>query len=77
MTENDYRQGAWNLDDLFVAFDAPEVELAIKRVETVVAEIEAVRPVMSDELDEQGFLDLLAKAFGSVPAFGLWPRRRA
>ena len=61
MAENEFTQGPWDLDDLFVAFDAPEVELAISRVESLVAEIEAVRPELSADLDADALLDLLEK----------------
>jgi len=61
MTRNDYQQGPWRLDDLFSAFDAPEVELTIERVEGLVATIEAARPDLSAEIDAGVFLRLLEK----------------
>ncbi len=60
MPDDKYRKGPWSLDDLFTAFDAPEVEQALERVETLLQVIEGARSDLSDDLAEQRFLQLLA-----------------
>ncbi|UCG24848.1 MAG: M3 family oligoendopeptidase [Chloroflexota bacterium] len=65
MTGNRYKQGPWSLVDLFEAFDAPEVELALERVEALLTEIEVSRSVLAPDsanvLDTEAFLELLEK----------------
>jgi len=60
MPESKYEQGPWSLDDLFSSFEAPEVNEAMARVESLVLTIEAVRPTLSADIDVQPFLKLLA-----------------
>lgn len=60
MPESRYRQGRWSLNDLFTAFDAPEVVQTLERVETLLKRIEAARPELKTDLTEQQFLRLLA-----------------
>lgn len=65
MAGNEYHQGPWSLDDLFTAFDGPEVELALERVKALLMEIEAARadlsPEPTDEFVTGAFLELLEK----------------
>ena len=61
MAGNEYRQGPWSLDDLFAAFDGPDVDLALERIEALLSDIEAARPELSDECDSGVFLELLEK----------------
>jgi oligoendopeptidase F len=60
MSDNNYVSGPWSLDDLFSSFDAPEVDEAIQRVNSLASAIEANRPELSADLDAERFLQILA-----------------
>lgn len=59
MTQNGYVQEKWNLDKLFTALDAPEVQAAQAQVEEQLKRFEALRPLLSAEMDSAAFLDAI------------------
>ena len=51
-----YELGKWSLDDLFPAFDSPEMEKAFKTLEAEVAEFEEFREKLSPDMDVEEFM---------------------
>lgn len=62
MSENGYRRQAWQLDDLFPALDAPEVEAALAQLEEAVNDFQSWR----DVLDSGGESDVGDDQFRSI-----------
>lgn len=59
MARSDYKQERWSLQDLFAGLEAPEVGTALQDLETLVAEIEAYRPRLTEAFLADEFLALL------------------
>lgn len=54
-----YTQKAWSLDDLFPAFDSPELETAYKELDEQITAFEALRPKLSADMDVEDFMEML------------------
>lgn len=54
-----FTQKAWSLDDLYPAFDSPELEAAYKELDEQVTAFEALRPKLSAEMDVEDFMEAL------------------
>ncbi len=59
MSEIEYKQGPWSLDDLFPGFDTPDIQRAIERVEKQLQAFEKFRPRLSTELETAVFKEML------------------
>jgi oligoendopeptidase F len=55
-----YEPGAWRLDELLPAPDAPEYQQKIASIEKITAELEALRPELSPAIDSETFLHILS-----------------
>ncbi len=54
-----FTQTKWSLDDLFPAFDSPELDAAYKELDAQVTAFEALRPKLSAEMDVEDFMEAL------------------
>lgn len=52
---------AWSLEDLFPGHDSPEMKKAFADLDAQVAEIEALRPQLSAEMEVESFLDTVRR----------------
>lgn len=50
---------AWSLDDLYPAFDSPELETAYAELEEQVTAFESLRPTLNPEMDVDDFIAML------------------
>lgn len=58
MTET-YLTGSWKLDELFPDINSPEVEAAIKQLETFADEFESWREKLTPDMNNEDFIDCL------------------
>ena len=54
-----FTQTKWSLDDLFPAFDSPELDATYKQLDEQVTAFEALRPNLSAEMDVEDFMEML------------------
>ncbi len=54
-----FTQSKWRLDDLYPAFDSPELDAAYKELDAQVTAFEALRPKLSAEMDVEDFMEAL------------------
>ena len=54
-----FTQTKWSLDDLFPAFDSPELDATYKELDEQVTAFEALRPSLSAEMDVEEFMEML------------------
>jgi oligoendopeptidase F len=59
VSQNEYIQQAWNLEDLFTSFDAPEVEQSITHIERQIEHFEAYRSRLNSDLEPTLFHKML------------------
>ncbi len=59
-----FSQTRWSLSDLFPAHDSPEMKAAFSNLESSVADFEAKRPELVDDIDRQIFMDLVRELEG-------------
>ena len=54
-----FTQKAWSLEDLFPAFDSPELEAAYKELDEQITAFEALRPKLKPDMDVEDFMEML------------------
>ena len=54
-----FDQTRWSLDDLYPAFDSPELDAAYKELDAQVTTFESLRPKLSAEMDVEDFMEAL------------------
>jgi oligoendopeptidase F len=54
-----FKQSPWSLSDLFTAQDSPEMKAAFDELDEKVVEFEAIRPILSAEMADEVFLDVI------------------
>jgi oligoendopeptidase F len=59
VSETEYKQEPWRLDDLFPGFDTPKMQRAIEDLEGHLQAFEAFRTKLSDELEPAAFKEIL------------------
>lgn len=59
MTNTNYVQGPWSLEDLYSGLEAPEIQADKEALESMVQAFEALRPRLSPDLPEPDFLSAL------------------
>jgi oligoendopeptidase F len=64
-----YLQTRWSLEDLFPSLQSPELEAAFDAMQERLQRFEQARPVLSPELSESTFLDLLHQ-YEAITALG-------
>ena len=64
-----YLQTRWSLEDLFPSLQSPELEAAFEAMQERLQRFEQARPLLSPELSESTFLDLLHQ-YEAIPALG-------
>jgi oligoendopeptidase F len=64
-----YLQTGWSLEDLFPSLQSPELEAAFEAMQERLQRFEQARPLLSPELSESTFLDLLHQ-YEAITALG-------
>lgn len=54
-----FTQSKWSLNDLFPAFDSPELDATYKALDEQVTAFEALRPNLNAEMDVEDFMEML------------------
>ncbi|MGD9405912.1 MAG: M3 family oligoendopeptidase, partial [Anaerolineae bacterium] len=60
MTEHDFEQTRWSLEDLLPSIEGPQFDQYLADLETAVAELEAGRDTLSPQISVESFLHLMA-----------------
>jgi len=59
-----FTQARWSLSELYPSPDSPELEATFKKLEEKVGEFEKVRPLLSDEMDNDEFMGIVRQLEG-------------
>jgi oligoendopeptidase F len=59
VSDIEYKQEPWRLDDLFSGFDTPKMQRAIEELEKQLQAFEAFRTKLSAELETAAFKEIL------------------
>lgn len=60
-TSNEYVQTSWRLDDLYPAYDSPEIEAATQELEQRLSEFEGLRDSLNPEISASDFIQVVEK----------------